>query len=125
MKARDLMVDDWVYNKIIDKPIRVYPTMFSQMFRQNPNLTTEDFGIYPISLTSEILEKNGFEHEKNVGYVYDDNYGTIVVYDTFNQRLKIIRDLNIIFDSQDFADVKVNELQHALHLCKVDKEITM
>jgi hypothetical protein len=60
MKANELMIEDWVYNKNIDKPMQVYPMMFSQMFRRTPNATTEDYNIFPIPLTPEILEKNGF-----------------------------------------------------------------
>lgn len=59
MKANELMIEDWVYNKNIDKPMQVYPMMFSQMFRRTPNATTEDYNIFPIPLTPEILEKQG------------------------------------------------------------------
>ena len=42
MRAYELMVENWVYNKNIDKPMQVYPMMFSQMFRQTPDATTEE-----------------------------------------------------------------------------------
>lgn len=37
MKTTELMIGDWVYNKNIDKPMQVYPMMFSQMFRRTPD----------------------------------------------------------------------------------------
>jgi hypothetical protein len=58
MKANELMIDDWVYNKNINEPMQVYSMMFSQMFRTRPDATTEDYNIFSIPLTAEILEKN-------------------------------------------------------------------
>lgn len=46
MKANEMMIGDWVFNKNINKPMQVYPMMFSQMFRQSPDATTEDYNIF-------------------------------------------------------------------------------
>ena len=83
--------------------------------------------IQPIPLTDEFLEKNGFEHEGVAGYIYDNQMGIMVVYSSFIniKRLRIIKDLNILYNSQDFADIYVHILQHALRLCQIDKTIEL
>ena len=71
MKANELMIGDWVYNKNIGEPMQVYPMMFSQMFRSNPNAVTEDFNIFPVPLTKEFLIGNGFEVQDQGGGWFD------------------------------------------------------
>ncbi len=131
MRANELMIDDWVYNKNIAKPMQIYPTIFPQMFRSNPNANTEDYNIFPIPLTAEILEKNGFEK------VYDE-------YKLPNYRIKweSYTDLFFtVFTGVDgywnhvglgviIGDVPatldyVHQLQHALRLCGIKKEIEL
>ena len=141
MKANELMIDDWVYNKNIDEPIQVYPVMFSQMFRSNPNATTEDYNIFPVPLTTEILEKNGFKKTQIHGEKQDD------IFQCFDGEIIIevgIYDPNFIlinyhYETPDGINsgelssiVKVDggkfylhELQHALRLCGIEKEIKL
>jgi hypothetical protein len=125
MKADELMIGDWVYNKNINKPMQIYPMIFSQMFRSNPKATTEDYNIFPIPLTPEILEKIGFESQHNVGYVlerYDDD--TIIV-DLWNRTLKILMNYKVVFEKEYFDTIPLHELQHALRLCGIEKEIEL
>ena len=117
MKSNELMVDDWVYNKYIDKPMQIYPTIFSQMFRSNPNATTEDYNIFPIPLTPEILEKNGFSDkyaEDDLSYATDYSGDVIAVHICGNGG---------IMDEMYFN--YVHELQHAMRLCGIEKEIIL
>ena len=133
MKANELMIDDWVYNKNIDKPMQVYPMMISQMFRQRPDATTEDYNIFPISLTPEILEKNGFERHDHYQYIYTDNFCKVCV--SFAPRIEI-DDMDLgeppIHVSKEGAlfDIKmcissIHQLQHALRLCGIEKTIEL
>lgn len=85
----------------------------------------EEKDIEPIPLTPEILEENGFDYMGNCHYDYEDGYGQLVRYDTFNRRLKITRDLDIIFDSGDYAELMLHELQHTLKLCGINKDIRL
>ena len=78
----------------------------------------------PIPLTSEILEQNGFYHERNIGYVYDDCEYEVVV-DLWNNSYRILYNRDVMINIQCFSNVFVHELQHALRLCDVDKEITI
>lgn len=136
MKANELMIGDWVYNKNIDENMQVYPMMFSQMFRQRPDATTEDYNIFPIPLTPEILEKNGFKYQEEYD-VYRCQDGDIVIdvgiyhpdfvnigydYTTPNGREK--GEIASIC-KVDGANIYTHELQHALRLCGIEKEIVL
>jgi len=57
MKANELMIGDWVYNRVADITFQVYPQFFSQWHNKPEQF--EDI-IQPISLTTKILEKNGW-----------------------------------------------------------------
>jgi len=118
MKANELMIDDWVYNKNIDEPIQVYPVMFSQMFRSNPNATTEDYNIFPVPLTAEILEKNGFVWDNLPMEQYWEQYGLIIYPAGGGYRMNCGQNVSFKIDS-------VHELQHLLRLCGIDKEIVV
>lgn len=95
--------------------------------------------IKPISITTEILKKNGFEkvldedgiecyhyyNSANDGYIkislYNGGDGgwsiEIVNYEKFDDN-KIVYNNNFIF-------LKVHQLQHALRLCGIKKEIIL
>lgn len=121
MKANELMIDDWVYNKNIDKPMQVYPMMFSQMFRQTPDATTEDYNIFPIPLTQEILENNGFVFMTGLWYLRTKERKPIQI---------VFKDNNVITLSINATPVPiglkyVHQLQHALRLYGIKKEIEL
>ena len=140
MKANELMIDDWVYNKNIAKPMQVYPMMLSQMFRQTPDATTEDYNIFPIPLTPEILEKNGFEKSYS-SILTADGYKKLLVYKYKNiKQAQSIRhnlikvcvsldgskyDVEFGISSHIFDLEYVHEFQHALRLCGIEKEIEL
>lgn len=75
----------------------------------------------PIPLTREILEKNGMKFRTNVGwFAEDDEYFLEIstkgdnVYWTINDWEYSLLKLNY-----------VHELQHALKLCRIEKEIVL
>ena len=126
MEAKELMIGDWVYNKNIDKPMQVYPMMFSQMFRQKPDAKTEDYNIFPIPLTAEILEKNGF---RNIGGHWYD-----CAADYYELEVEAYCDSiwRVFYHSTEFniGDERVfvshiHELQHALRLFGIKREIEL
>ena len=134
MKAKDLMIGDWVYNKNIDKPMQVYPVMFSQMFRSNPDATTEDYNIFPIPLTAEILEKNGFKNTsvviigtRKMRWVSDDTRTEITIWMDDTLPMEIVK--NVYYEDEVTYTLPfpgtVSQLQHALRLCGIEKEITL
>ena len=132
MKANELMIGDWIYNKNIDKPMQVYPMMFSQMFRQRPDATTEDYNIFPIPLTPEILKKNGFVNKKG-RFMQSGNFDNppLIMWHLVDDKilghpksqLEIHHGYKSIHVS--FVCDYVHELQHALRLCGIEKEIVL
>lgn len=126
MKANELMIGDWVLDTRTGTPLRVNPFM--------AELEVPEW--QPIPLTPEILEKNGFnepplEMQKRVRFVVlceeyqirysfnsywfsicknaaanDSDYPTFIC--AFQERIKY-----------------VHELQHALRLCRIEKEIVL
>lgn len=129
MIAKSLMVGDWVYCEGQPTPENVTIQTIAEdgVWFNGPNYegAASYNRIFPIPLTPEILEKNGFEYMSNSNYDYEDGYGHLVRYDSFSKRLRILRDLDVAYDSGDFADVNVHQLQHALKLCCIDKEIVL
>ena len=126
MSVSDLSVGDWV---------RVIVQFFAQIdgyhsesgslslkTRQGHLVYYRLEDITPIPLTPEILEKNGFTHDKWSKKIwrYEDEESEVVYY-IENNGLEITTDdckINMVCKS-------VAELQHALRLAKVGKEIVL
>jgi len=143
------MIGDWVYRVDFKEPIPVrilglevvnYDThpkqyiadVFCPKHKNNVGLYMDE--ICPITLTAEILEKNGFElyeqdftsdkvylFDKGFTYIEDcGNYfviGANVEYEHFGRKLRFI--------SSTIKVYYVHELQHALRLAGIDKEIKL
>lgn len=152
MDINDIMIGDWVFSKIINKPCRVVgiiPKETEDGTKHELKLTSIDnttfltyvTGVDFISITPELLIKNGFKHIDN-DYHYPSRYvliqdgkrdGVIVEvipYDSPVNGVKIL--VRIHSDSSHDGGVNkihncdiesVHELQHALKLCKIKKEI--
>ena len=111
MKANELMIGDWICSSINDINVRIAPADLNWDNAHTEWLANSK----PIPLTAEILEKNGFDCNQDaktsIGLVYHEcaritEYGEEVLEDG-----KMIR--------------YVHELQHALKLCGIDKEIVL
>ena len=125
MEAKDLMIGDWVYR----------PDCYDQVkeIRQNGIIGLDSLRgligfseIEPIHLTPEILEKNGFVNVENtqtstIIYSFRDSLFRIGVFD-FNH---ITMDSYYTDSSCDIFISSVHELQHALRLCGIKKEIIL
>lgn len=116
MEIEDLMIGDWVsYHGIANK---VAPADFCHFEWINE--------IRPIPLTLEILEKNGFVKVENtqtstIIYSFRDSLFRIGVFD-FNH---VTIDSYYTDSSCDVFISSVHELQHALRLCGINKEIKL
>ena len=137
MKVEDLMIGDWVYFE--DKPIKI-----RNIFEEEINLKFNEFSglvddsihesyISPIPLTSEILKKNGFtkktqfiDWSEKIIYTINEDFYIIENYFEFDKftLCKLYKDSDegtiVIYITR--VD-NVHELQHALKLCGIDKEI--
>lgn len=146
MKANELMIGDWVRIDEPDKYAGATGQIQSLMYHREDDASYFNvfiqgkFGyvsrdvcsddIRPIPLTTEILEKNGFE---NIGddtyqleekpcwfwvdffrHTYGCEYDTSTYeYEDDEHRLKL------------YGIPSVHELQHALRLCGIEKEIEL
>lgn len=125
--VRDLSAGDWVYVQFPDgdkwsgRIVSLSDTgrMEVLCFDSKVIGCTIHF-IYPIPITAEVLEKNGFTHDKWSKKIwrYEDEESEVVYY-IENGVLEITTDdckINMVCKS-------VAELQHALRLAKVGKEM--
>lgn len=130
MKAKDLMIGDWVV-------WATRPTKIDAIAEGGFSVHLKDEGwqsidaIEPIKLTPEILEKNGFEIRGKRKYFLVPNdpslaikrepiigaNGNSFLIGHFWERNKEFR----WFAETDY----VHELQHALRLCGIEKEIEL
>ena len=105
MKAKELMIDDWVYYG--NKPVQVLQLSEGKDYKT----------IRPIPLTQEILEKNGFDEQRFermsvwsiLGFSIELDFSTWKYY----------------WANGDVEISSVHELQHALRLCGIEKEIVI
>lgn len=118
MKVNDLMLGDWVYNRVADITFQVYPQFFGQWHNRPEQFEAI---IQPIPLTAEILEKNGFEKDPESGeLIWTDDDVTEVVW------VGTILTIRGESANAEFATCMfVHQLQHALRLCGIEHEITL
>ena len=110
MEITELMVGDWVYQDVPEQP-------YFQIEDYYDISDADDFE--PIPITPEILKRNGF--------VCLELEGKLTFVD--NAHLALVSDKEFsgpynIFHTQIMIEY-VHELQHALRLCKIDKEIKL
>ena len=128
MKANELMIGNWVTGKKwkelpfkithINDSGKYYYGITAEGSRVGPFLIEE---LQPIPLTSEILEKNGFTRFGTDYILEGERFGLENPSDPRNYLdnywLRVsIRAVHIEY---------VHELQHALRLCKIEKEIEL
>ena len=135
MKATELMKGDWVYNTHNRQPEQVCEIMEHMVMLAYNDLYDYD-EIEPIPLTSEILEHNGFKLREGCTSAWDWHNGETSIHISGNHTCHIGQTLTIYvpggtagaaFSShRAISDLKirgVHELQHALRLCHINKEI--
>ena len=135
MKVEELMIGDWVKISHLNKIGKVY-RIDRANGKGNGFAAVIDGDYYegnlePIPLTTEILEKNGFEKTWQDNFVYDnEDIGLII---TFHPK-----ETNYTNGIYDYIDIEkgcvtitempiefVHQLQHALRLCGIEKEIEL
>ena len=133
MKENELMIGDLVYyyhNEDGHAP-------YEEVTRIEPEDLTLDAEVFevrfkPIPLAPEILVKNGFVYTNNHTLKGADTYicrykdyeliyklGDYFAVDSYDDRYYRL------FETQFCYKWSVHELQHALRLCKIDKEIVL
>lgn len=127
MKVEDLMIEDWIMYKS-DSPENAFPVQVTaEMFTVDLVRWYDRFEYIP--LTPEILKKNGILYRNSsFYYIINDDKDlecTHYIYQTVQKDWAIGVDIGA-YDCSVFARIKyVHELQHALKLCGINKEIML
>ena len=137
MEAKELMIGDWVIHR--GEPAIVYEIdEYYQRINTEPDgydsIKCIDISeIEPIPITPEILEKNGWKVKK--GFVQHGNFGDGPLMLWHTEENKILRNFTHELEINDLSSYKgfrvriecnyVHELQHALRLCGIEKEIVL
>lgn len=137
--AKDIMIGDWVkfpggaIDKVVDMPY-IEGKGICASFAASATLFPFPISkIEPIPITPEILEKNGFKEEqlpigiRKMIWESEDTRTEIVLYMDDTMPMEIRK--NIYYEDEicytlPFVWV-VHELQHALRLCGIEKEIEL
>jgi hypothetical protein len=131
MKANELMVGDWVKfpignDKVVDLPYIEGRGICASFAASATLFPVEIDKIEPVSLTPEILEKNGwFYPPQSIWMKLDSPYGELWGCEHTDGTLWLYSSAEL--DKHDaFAEIRyVHELQHALRLCGIEKEIEL
>lgn len=127
MKPEELMIGDIL--EYMGTIVKVYSIgakiCIKECFGKNTYIVDFDNLLKGLELTSEILEKNGFVKQAYDGWlISEDNGRGLIEYrtDYFDGMLRIN------YTKKPFSKISlklkhVHELQHALRLCGIDKEI--
>lgn len=141
MKTNELMIGDWVFNAHHGENIQITPYDFFTHghFEDGKYIPTgvtpsNGWDLDPIPITPEILEKNGFTYCKSDGGFYlhtTMSYGDWEVEVVLFNATDEYRNNQLHISSPDDSYIAihlmecnhVHELQHALRLCGIKKEI--
>lgn len=141
MEARDLMIGDWVWYDNQPYQIRQWGIFgvdrdgedYPAVCVGKPNgigLILERNEIKPIPLTPEILEKNGWIHNNEDEKFFPQTWvgGGLMLQDVDDCGYCIV--VTSDYDDEDTNDtpfiiIYVHELQHALKLRRIKKEIIL
>ena len=127
---KDIMQDDWLYPRNSNIPDKVFSigkhvymggTTDCITFEKDINVHYYTFMCNPVPLTPEILEKNGFKFMTNLWYL----------------KIKEGKPIQIAFKNNNVITLSINatpipidlkfvhQLQHALRLYGIEKEIEL
>lgn len=121
MEAKELMIGDWVRLKLSQHDTKVTNIGGSYVFTKAVRPIRYD-EIEPVPLTPEILEKNGFKKYDEL-YRLDITEGTFVNVD-FKSKEPFVSVHNTCYRATPICRY-LHQLQHALRLCGIEKEITL
>lgn len=115
MEIQDLMIGDWVLdgNHIAQVVLLTCDGIIETTFNESSNIEV----VEPIPLTTEILEKNGF--------YYDEDRKAYLMGVIFQVKPEKHGLFSFKICGCPYPLSAVHELQHALKLCGIDKEIVL
>ena len=129
MKTNEIMIGDYLQVEPSGMAIRIstiHKKEVGYKTCQNRISFVKEELLDPIPLTPEILEKNGFkksEYDENMYYWSFSITSACISYDKETGIVRIFKTLgNLVFA---YLISYVHELQHALRLCEIKKEIKL
>ena len=129
MKATELMIGDWVNS---DFDIFQIKEIFDDAVRDSRGNDYEFDCIHPILLTGEILKSNGFElvsdsdRAKALVEIYDLWECNTISQTIYMRYYKKRKDYSLYtIDCIINHIMYVHEVQNALRMCKIEKEIEL
>ena len=133
MKATELQIGDWVLFNVSPAQINgISEDMGSRCIRTNKtDVWCSETVIDPIPLTAEILKKNGFDKcgDETTFTCNDDKWAIAFVIVDGGCPILTIEEVSQHFEHNllNLRDeiYNVHELQHALRLCGIEKEIQL
>ena len=116
MKAEELMIGDWVYLVPSHKPTR----WAVDDFGYSPEFI--DYNFSPIPITQDILMGNGFTLAKRGKTWHFSEGDTLISWSEWGRM--VISSKGASHGNRLNCDCRyVHELQHALRICGIEKEI--
>ena len=122
MKATELQIGDWVFTQSgAEKVVEIREdVVHTDEWAYNYD------AIKPIPLTPEVLEKNGFIKEKNDNNMYRWNWSITSDCVSYDKGTGIVRIFHVLGGLAFVEPLEyVHELQHALRLCRIEKEVEL
>ena len=122
LNASDLMIGDWVHNK--EGKNEQVTSLYDGYICTETHEDSHDYHFEPIPLTAEILKKNGFSR---FGTYYGIFERERLIFPLTNPSSPTDYKDNYYLQigNKDFPIKFVHQLQHALKLCGIDKQITL
>ena len=132
LKISDLSVGDWVYYDKGNTPYSIrsiYRTGKQDCVELNDSVFPEGVigfvgRLTPIPITAEILEANGFERSTSQFIVYHTDK-VWISYDKPSETWSVTMYINDFTSNLHANILHIHQLQHALRLAGVDKEINL
>lgn len=131
MDAKDLMIGDFVLDKAVsDNPVQIEQINEQNVYYKHRKgyISVAVELLEPISLTKEILEKNGFSYDKTYKFakITIANYYVLVWFDYDAKNIDYVQ-IKEQYNNKDVATSKltnlyfthiqnVHELQHAMRM---------
>lgn len=146
MKSDELMIGDWIVLKSVDyadgviryveEKKRVHVDILSRLEKQETKVVRDDcvysIQVEPIELTTEILNKNGFETngiKMCAAYCPEDKHANLEISEQYhhdNEKIECGFYWTINCCEYDIIRLRyVHELQHAIKLCGINKTIEL
>lgn len=135
METKDLMMGDWIQSPITPKPLKVAQINWDysvecvgidDMIRYHVGLGD----IKPIPLTDEIMAKNFSQYSESYEPNFSRDYlitdiGATITYDVVTRLIGLpVRNIAGDWEFYSITEIRyVHQLQHALRLCGIEKEI--